>query len=206
MASRGDDFLKNLLGHDSSQTIHTASNTTGGAPPAPRDVPRGPGPHKPTAEERNQRSQEEIEAEAEQKRQEEKDRVDPWHNIFNFGEEPKPGKAGSGPGGYTFSREVALKKISEWESLYEELKADGLQIGQAMRAIQPPSGDAPAHEQADAAKASIKAAADHNLVMQAYAQRYIEALQTAAGTYVKHDDAVYDTLGKGPSSTGSLYT
>lgn len=145
MAYRGDDFLKNLLGHDSSKTIQTASNTTGGAPAAPPDAPDHRQP-KPDKHERHDKVESEIEEERRRACEEEEERTGPWWNIDPWGE-PQGGKGGgSGPGGYKFDKEVIAQKITEWEDLEANLQSDNERLQSAYAAIRPPSGENPAYQ------------------------------------------------------------
>jgi hypothetical protein len=177
MGTAGDDFLRGLLGGNQPLTA-TAT--------------------KPTASERKAQANTEIDEEARKAREAEHERVQdgPW-NPFGTGHTTV---VNNGGGGYAFDPEVIATKITQWEQLLDDLRADGRELRSAAGAVRPPSGDQPAHEQVEATTHSINAAWAHNLRMQQYAQAYIDALQKANGTYVQRDEEVAEGLDRQPTN------
>jgi hypothetical protein len=112
---------------------------------------------------------------------------------------------GGGGGGYRFDAETIKAKITQWEQLLDDLRQDGNRLRQALLVLRPPSEDKPARQQAAETANSLRAAMDHNLSMQKYAQNFLDALTKANGTYQQHDQDVTDSLRGHTSDNGSLY-
>ena len=203
MGTAGDNFLRNTLGGDASRPMTVSNPTTGGNGQATQS------PYVPPAE-RGTAATTDIDEATRRARDAERERVaegpPPWWDISGLLPGVTGGGSGApGPGGYKFDAETIAKKITEWQQVLSDLEKDGSNLRNAAQAIEPPSGDEPATEQANATRVSINAAADHNLDMQQYALAYILALQKANGTYVQQDESVTSSLNGDTSGTGTLY-
>jgi hypothetical protein len=195
MGTQGDAYLRGLLGNDAS-TLTAPNPTTGSSGHAP---PPAPDPAE---------TQTEIDADSERAREAEQKRVadgppSTFDQLAQWTTDASTGGTGGGggPGSFQFSPEAISTLISQWEALYEEIRADGVTLRRAADGLLPPSPDQPATQQAQAAAISIAAAESDNLKKAQYAQNYIDALKKANGTYVQHEDDASTSI----TNTGSLY-
>lgn len=111
-----------------------------------------------------------------------------------------PATPGSG-GGYQFDPETIAKRITDWEQVMDGIRSDQRALEYASEKANPPSGDTPAQQNAQATRNSITAAINQNLAMQQYAQAWLEALHKANGTYVEHDQDTGTGLSGSASAT-----
>jgi hypothetical protein len=109
-----------------------------------------------------------------------------------------PPPAGEGTwGGYLFDEETLRAKIIEWEDLKVAITRDQMHLVDAREALDAPSEDQPAREQAEATEASIVAAILHNQAMLGYVENYILGLEAALVKYGTRERLVTDTLNSG---------
>lgn len=109
--------------------------------------------------------------------------------------------ATSGPGGYRFDPQTISDRIKDWQEVLDEIKKDEVELRAAWQSANPPSPDKPAAKNAQATRTSIQAAIDQNFAMQEYANKWIDTLRKANGTYVDHDHDISKGLQAGNSST-----
>lgn len=210
---RGEDFLRDLLGGD-SYDADEANVVGGSAPPAPASGSRPQGSpnaprHEPTAQERREQAEAEIAEEGSQP-------IPDKPNFFERLIDPTIGGEGGGVpggGGYALSPDELAVKIRKWEDIAERIARLERRFRNALEHANPPSDDPPARAHAEALRASIKAAWDHNMANARYARGLVDAMKRAHGGYeIEEEEAsgVFtkaDTGGGASSSggTGSLY-
>jgi hypothetical protein len=121
--------------------------------------------------------------------------------VSRAGDAPPP--AGDGTwGGYLFDEDTLRAKIIEWEDLKVAITRDRMHLIDAREALDAPSKDQPAREQAKATEFSITAAIVHNEAMLGYVENYIHGLEKALVKYGTRERLVTDTLNSGSPQGG----
>ncbi|MFE0023007.1 hypothetical protein [Amycolatopsis sp. NPDC059021] len=96
----------------------------------------------------------------------------------------------SGGAGYKIDPEGLAAQIRVFEGLRKQSAKCWDVLSDAARRVTPPSADDPANAQAMATRSSLLAAAEQNKAMAAYAQRLIDSMRKANGTYQQRDQDV----------------
>ncbi|HEX6359725.1 PE domain-containing protein [Actinophytocola sp.] len=109
---------------------------------------------------------------------------------------PYGASGGGGQGGnYVFTDLAHLDNIiTKWTKIRDDIRDDGIYIGDAIRYIVPPADDGPSLAQAKAARESLVNGQAHNAAMYDYADRIIQKLQTTREQYATTEETNTDTL------------
>jgi hypothetical protein len=109
---------------------------------------------------------------------------------------PYGASGGGGSGGnYVFTDLAHLDSIiAKWTKIRDDISADGISVGDAIRLIVPPADDQPSIAQAKAVRESLVMGQRHNVAMYDYANHIIQKLQATREQYATTEEDNTNTV------------
>lgn len=92
---------------------------------------------------------------------------------------------GGGEGGKFYIASVTEldSLIAQWTIIRDKITVSGRRLTQAVHEVEPPANDEMSRKEAEATRASLERAIEHNVAMGDYAQGYIDKLTAARHSY-----------------------